>query len=207
MNSHNNFDDQPLPTGNRSRITFIAPFVVVLLAILAVSIFAIRPHLSQASPPTMIPTQHVTMTQVPLATDTAIPTPTATATIPATATSVALTTCNVQYPIQSTYQEIPLPPQTHVGSGNAMTGEAISLLCSDAGTSDSINQYLATALIQAGWHVYDPAKDVNGGCSYVNWVKGKNALDWGFGTVGNGPLSKAGSRLSWFITLCGRMNP
>jgi hypothetical protein len=142
-------------------------------------------------------------TTVTPATVTPVPQPTSTP--PATATP--LPTATVVYGQCQPFNppgdpkllaNIPLPPGTLFSIGDGATGEVVTLACTPNGTKGSITAYLNAHLPGAGWHLFDPKKDVNDGCAYVTWVMGREALYWSFTFYKQPP--------NWTIFTCGRMN-
>jgi hypothetical protein len=126
-------------------------------------------------------------------------TPTATATPLPTATSVP-GQCRPFNPPgdPKLLANIPLPPGTLFNGGNGATGEVVTLACTPNGTKNSITAYLNAHLPGAGWHLFDPKKDVNDGCANVTWVKDHEAFYWDFTFYKQPP--------DWTIFTCGRIN-
>ena len=132
----------------------------------------------------------------------------ATGTIPPSATTSATTpTPPTPGPVtcQFTHSEpppanVPLPPGTIIGGGNGASGVVTTQVCTPGGTQSSISAFMNANLPGAGWHVYNPSTDVNGGCPHTfwTWANGHTALYWDFTSAGKVPY--------WTIWICGRIN-
>jgi hypothetical protein len=117
-----------------------------------------------------------------------------------------------EYPLQSVYGDIPLPPQTHVGHTVGISGGVEETpLCTNSETIETINQFMSTVPSQYGWHRFDPAKD-HGECSVAYWVKDHVAFNWGFWGYDNTQQPIFGKEVSnasasnWAIESCVIMN-